>query len=296
MSPSSTPTPNGEGRWPPATRRNITGTTKRYSTKSTPSLSPPPTSLHYEIAKDCLEAGVHCIVEKPICNSFAHAEDLFDIAAKKDLALHVGHVERFNGAVQELRKIVQNPIMIESRRMGPFDPRIKDAGVVLDLMIHDIDILLNLVASPVVDTHVMGTSIFTTREDVVQVQFQFDNGCIASVLASRATQEKIRTMAITQEKEYIFLDFAHQDILIHRQASSQHEVRQSELKYRQESVIERIFVHRDNPLKLELTHFLDCATNGAHRHTSVENELMSLRVALGVLDTLNSTCKNLSLA
>ncbi|MBF0169755.1 MAG: Gfo/Idh/MocA family oxidoreductase [Nitrospinae bacterium] len=255
-----------------------------------------PTSLHYQIAKDCLEAGVHCIVEKPICDNYAHAESLFDIAGRKNLTLHVGHVERFNGAVQELRKIVQNPIMIESRRMGPYDPRIKDAGVVLDLMIHDIDILLNLVASPVVDTHVMGTSIFSNREDVVQVQFQFENGCIASVLASRATQEKIRTMAITQEKEYIFLDFAHQDILIHRQASSQHELRQRELKYRQESVIERIFVHRDNPLKLELTHFLDCATNGAHRHISVENELMSLRVALGVLDTLKLARKNLSLA
>jgi predicted dehydrogenase len=254
-----------------------------------------PTSMHYDIAKECLNAGVHCLVEKPICNSLKEAEELFEIADRNNLALHVGHVERFNGAVQELKKIVQNPIMIESRRMGPFDPRIKDAGVVLDLMIHDIDILLNLVNSPVVETHVLGSSVFTEREDVVQVQILFENACIASVLASRATQEKIRTMAITQEKEYIFLDFAHQDILIHRQASSQHELRQQELKYRQESVIERIFVHRDNPLKLELKHLIECATNVAHRRTSVESELMSLKVSLGILEKLKLARKSLTL-
>ena len=245
-----------------------------------------PTSMHYAVAKECLQAGVHCLVEKPITNSLAEAEELFNIAQKNGAILHVGHVERFNGAVQELSKAVRDPIFIESRRLGPFDPRIKDDGVVLDLMIHDIDIILNLVKSPVVEINAIGATVFSDKEDVVNVQLRFENGCLANILASRATQEKIRTLAVTQRSEYIFLDYTTQDILVHRRASSQHQLGIQELKYTQESFIERIFVHRENPLKLELRHLIDCVANGADRRTSVENELMSLRVALSVLDRL----------
>lgn len=245
-----------------------------------------PTSMHYAVAKECLQAGVHCLVEKPITNSLAEAEELFNIAQKNGAILHVGHVERFNGAVQELSKAVRDPIFIESRRLGPFDPRIKDDGVVLDLMIHDIDIILNLVKSPVVEINAIGATVFSDKEDVVNVQLRFENGCLANILASRATQEKIRTLAVTQPSEYIFLDYTTQDILVHRRASSQHQLGIQELKYTQESFIERIFVHRENPLKLELRHLIDCAANGADRRISVENELMSLRVALSVLDRL----------
>ncbi len=252
-----------------------------------------PTAQHYDVAKACLLAGLHCLVEKPISNDLKKAEELFEIADKKNLALHVGHVERFNGAVQELGKVAHNPIFLESRRMGPYEPRIVDDGVVLDLMIHDIDIILNLVDSPVITINAVGTSVFTDKEDIVHVQIQFENGCSAIIIASRATQEKIRTLAVTQEREYIFLDYTQQDILVHRRASSQHELRHEELKYRQEALIERIFVHRENPLKLELRHLIDCATNGAKRHTSVENELKSLRVALRVLEKLKPVRKSL---
>ncbi|MGK7346558.1 MAG: Gfo/Idh/MocA family oxidoreductase [Candidatus Nitrospinota bacterium M3_3B_026] len=250
-----------------------------------------PTSRHFDVARDCLEAGVHCLVEKPISNDMEKAEELFRIAEEKNLALHVGHVERFNGAVQELRKVVVDPIFIESRRLGPYDPRIKDDGVVLDLMIHDIDIILNLVESPVADMNVMGASVFSGMEDLVNVQIKFENGCMANIIASRATQEKIRTLAVTQKKEYIFLDYTHQDILVHRRASSEHELRRRELRYRQESFMERIFVHRENPLKLEIQHLLDCATNGARRKTAVRDELKSLKVALTVLDKLKPSGK-----
>ncbi len=245
-----------------------------------------PTAQHYEVARDCLEAGINCLVEKPIYNNLAKAEELFAIAEKNDLALHVGHVERFNGAVQELKNVVNNPICIESRRMGPYDSRIQGDGVVLDMMIHDIDIILNLVDSPVAEMNVMGASVFTDKDDVVNVQLKFKNGCIANILASRATQEKIRTMAVTQEEEYVFLDYTQQDILVHRRVSSQAELTRKELRYRQEALIERIFVHRENPLKLELRHLIDCASNGAKRHTSVESELKSLKVALQVLEKL----------
>lgn len=245
-----------------------------------------PTSMHYDVAKECLQAGVHCLVEKPITNNLAQAEELFNIAQKSGAILHVGHVERFNGAVQELSKAVRDPIFIESRRLGPFDPRMKDDGVVLDLMIHDIDIILNLVKSPVVEINAIGATVFSDKEDVVNVQLRFENGCLANILASRATQEKIRTLAVTQPSEYIFLDYTTQDILVHRRASSQHQLGIQELKYTQESFIERIFVHRENPLKLELRYLIDCVANGADRRISVENELMSLRVALAVLERL----------
>lgn len=245
-----------------------------------------PTALHYEVAKECLGAGVDCLVEKPICNDLKKAEELFDIAGKNGAVLHVGHVERFNGAVQELKNVVQSPLMIESRRLGPFEPRVKEDGVVLDLMIHDIDIILNIVNSPVVALNVVGSSIWSDREDVVNVQIQFENGCLANITASRATQEKIRTLAITQREEYIVLDYTHQDILVHKRASSQSERTRRELKYRQESFIERIFVHRENPLKLQLEHLIKCRSNGDKRMISIENELKSLKVALQVLEKL----------
>jgi len=248
-----------------------------------------PTDKHYEIAKVCLEAGIHCLVEKPICENLESAQELFEIADKKGATLHVGHVERFNGAVQQLSKVVKNPILIESRRLSPFDPRVKNDSVVLDLMIHDIDIILNIVNSPVASMNVLGSSVFTDTEDVVNVQLQFENGCMASIIASRATQEKIRTLAVTQAEEYIVLDYTNQDILVHRMASSQSELTRKELRYTQESFIERIFVHRDNPLKLQLEHLIGCGTNGDTRNISVENELKSLKVALQVLEKLRSS-------
>jgi len=245
-----------------------------------------PTSLHYKIAKDCLAAGVSCLVEKPICNSLKEAEELFNIAEKKGVALHVGHVERFNGAVQELKKVVHDPIFIESHRMGPFDARMKADGVILDLLIHDLDIILNLVESPVEELNVIGSSVFTEKEDVVNVQIRFENGCLANMLASRVSQEKIRNLAVSQEKEYIFLDYTHQEITVHRQATSRQNITRQELRYAQESLVERIFVHKDNPLKLELMHLIDCAVHGADRRLSVESELLSLKIALEALSKL----------
>ncbi len=247
-----------------------------------------PTKLHFEVTRECLLRGKHCLVEKPICENLAQAEELFELAKQKGLVLHVGHVERFNGAVQELRKVVQDPILIESRRLGPFDPRVANDSVVLDLMIHDIDIILNIVDSPVEHLNVLGTSVFSDKEDVVNVQIQFESGCLANIIASRATQEKIRTLAVTQQNEYVVLNYTNQDILVHRRSSSQSELTRQALRYKQESLIERIFVHKENPLKLQLKHLVACAANGEKRLTSVGDELKSLKVALSVLDSLKT--------
>jgi len=247
-----------------------------------------PTGLHFSIAKDLLNAGIHVLLEKPCANNLDHARELFQIAKDKALTLHVGHVERFNGAVQELHKIVDSPIFVECRRMGPFTDRIKDDGVVLDIMIHDIDIILNLIQSKVIKTHVLGASVFSTKDDLVNAQLEFENGCIANIIASRASQNQIRTLSITQKDSFVVLDYTDQEIYVHKKSSSEHKLSKDSLRYKQESLVERIFVHKDNPLKLELKHFLDCATNGSPRKVAIDNELYSLEVALNILSQFKS--------
>ena len=247
-----------------------------------------PTSMHYSIGKEFIEAGIHTLLEKPCTDDLRQAEELFDIAAKKNVTLHIGHVERFNGAVQELFKIVKDPIYIECRRMSPFSARTKDDGVVLDIMIHDIDIVLNLVESDVVNINVIGNSVFSKRDDVVNAQIEFENGCIANLLASRVSQNKVRTLEVTQKESSILLDYTEQEIFVHRQSSSESQLSPGSLRYKQESLVERIFVHKDNPLKLELKHFIDCAANGNRKKLAIKKELNSLNIALQILSHFKS--------
>lgn len=246
-----------------------------------------PTKLHYQIGMEVLNAGVHVLLEKPCSDNLKHARELFSFADSKNLILHIGHVERFNGAVQELHKLIDDPILVECKRMGPFVERMKDDSVVLDTMIHDIDIVLNLIDSKVARMNVMGTSVFSKKDDVVSVQLEFENGCIASILASRASQNKERTLSITEKASYIILDYTDQEIYVHRQSSSDYMLTKDSLRYKQESLIERIFVHKDNPLKLEVQHFLDCVKNGTPRKVAVDNELYSLEIALGIMEEFN---------
>lgn len=247
-----------------------------------------PTDLHYPVAMDFLSHGVNVLLEKPITKDLQQARELFAAADHHNVVLHIGHVERFNGAVQELKKIVEEPVLIEARRLGPFQKRVQDDGVVLDLMIHDIDIVLGLVPSPIAHISAQGVSVFSANEDVANVQITFESGCVAALTASRATQNKIRTMAVTQRDAYIFLDFTDQDIHIHRQASTEHRLTREQLRYKQESFIERVFVYKDNPLKSEIRHVIECILNGAKRVVGVEDELKSLTVALDVLDIIRS--------
>ena len=251
-----------------------------------------PTSYHYPIAKDFLKSSTNVLLEKPCANNLDHARDLFDTAAKNKLTLHIGHVERFNGAVQEVHKIVSNPIFVECRRMGPFSNRIKDDGVVLDIMIHDIDTVLNLIKSKVAQINVTGASVFTKKDDIVNAQLKFENNCIANIVASRASQNKVRTLEITQEDSYVLLDYTEQEIYVHRKSSSEHVVTKDALRYKQESHVERIFVHKDNPLKLEIKHFIDCAANGSPRNVAVDKELYSLEIALEILNQFNMQNQN----
>ena len=243
-----------------------------------------PTKLHHQIGMEVLNAGIHVLLEKPCSDNLEHARELFNLADSKNLILHIGHVERFNGAVQELHKLVDDPILVECKRMGPFVERMKDDSVVLDTMIHDIDIILNLIDSKVAQINVVGRSVFSEKDDVVSVQLEFENDCIATILASRVSQNKERTLSITQKDSYVILDYTDQEIYVHRQSSSDYMLTKDSLRYKQESLIERIFVHKDNPLKLEIQHFLDCVKNGTPRKVTVDNELYSLEIALAIMD------------
>ncbi len=250
-----------------------------------------PTIFHYDIAKKALELGKHVLVEKPMTASVDQARELVAMADKKGVVIQVGHVERFNGAVMELHKIVEKPYLVESRRLSPFSSRIGDVGVVLDLMIHDLDIISNLVGGEIVDVHAEGKKVFSDHEDVASALLQFEGGCVATVAASRATQSKVRTLTVSQEKAYIMLDFATQDIDVHRQASSVSIMYPEELKYKQESFVEKISVHKDNPLRQEHLHFIGCIRKEETPHVSGESDIRTLEVAHDILTQVQNTMR-----
>jgi predicted dehydrogenase len=244
-----------------------------------------PTEAHFAVAKDLLAAGVSVLVEKPMTPTLEEARELFRIARASAAVLHVGHVERFNGAVQEVRNIVDRPILIESRRLGPFVPRVQKDTVVMDLMIHDIDIVLGLVDSEPRRVVALGSSMHSDVADVANVQIQFGSGALAIITASRATEQKIRTLAITQPDAYIVLDYADQDIRIHRRAAQEYTLNRESIRYRQASFVEHLFVHKDNPLKLEILHLIR-AMRRARETGTVElpesDDIRSLAVALEI--------------
>ena len=244
-----------------------------------------PTEEHFRVARDLLEAGVNVLVEKPMTPSLEEARELFAVAKRAGAVLHVGHVERFNGAVQELRRIVDRPMLIESRRLGPFLPRVQKDTVVMDLMIHDIDIVLTLAGSRPRRLTAFGAAVHTEVTDVASVQIQFESGTIATLSASRATEEKIRTLAITQPDAYILLDYIDQDIQIHRRAAQEYLVNRESIRYRQASFVEHLFVRKDNPLKREILHLIR-TTRALRTDEPPEggetDDLRSLAVALAI--------------
>lgn len=245
-----------------------------------------PTKLHYEIGKKCLEAGKHILLEKPITETVEQAKEIVELAEQKGLILQVGHVERFNGAILEIKKIIEKPFFVETKRLSPFNPRIQDVGVVLDLMIHDLDIILNLIPLPIKSINARGIRAFSNFEDIAIATIQFESGTIANLIASRVTQNKIRTLTITQEKSYVVLDFATQDIHIHRMASSAYLMAREELKYKQESFVEKIFVHKDNPLKLEQIHFINCCMGIEEPNVPNIQNILTLTYANKILEDI----------
>lgn len=249
-----------------------------------------PTKYHFEIAKKAISLGKHILVEKPMTETFLQAQELASLVKEKNVVFQVGHVERFNGAVQELSHIIENPYLIEARRLAPFTNRISDVGVVLDLMIHDLDIVTSLVKKPVIRFSANGKKIKSNYEDIASALLEFEDNTIATISASRVTQEKIRTLSVSTEEAYFLLDYSTQDITIHRQATSQSNIKTSlGINYKQESIIERVFIHRDNPLKLEDTHFANCILNIENKIVSIENDVNTIRITEEILKQIRET-------
>jgi len=246
-----------------------------------------PTRAHYDVAKRALEAGVHTLVEKPIACSIEEATALIELAEKMGLVFQVGHVERFKGAVIELKKIVHNPYLVEARRLSPWMNKDWDTGVVLDLMIHDIDIVLSLVKSEPVHIEAAGKIIKSKYEDVATAVLQFENGAIASITASRLSEIRLRRMTVSQKNGFILLDFESQDIDIHRRASASFYVFPSEITYKQEFIVEKVKVQKENALKEELLHFAKCIIGEEEPIVKGEDDIKTLEVTLRIIESIN---------
>ncbi|MDR2104808.1 MAG: Gfo/Idh/MocA family oxidoreductase [Deferribacteraceae bacterium] len=246
-----------------------------------------PTTFHYEIAKTCLNAGKHVLVEKPITTDYCEAEELFEIAAKRGLVLNVGHVERFNGAVMELKKIVNDPILFEARRVGPFNPNFRNDSIVLDLMIHDIDIAASI-GGKAQAVQAMGTPVNSKLADYASVNIFFGGKLSAHIISGRVNQTKERFLYVTQADALIVLDYTTQDINITRNWQTAQIIGNKELTYKNEFVQERLFVYKENALKAEIKHFLSCIARTSDRMTTPEHDLASLKLALTIDSLLRS--------
>ncbi|UCF31682.1 MAG: Gfo/Idh/MocA family oxidoreductase [bacterium] len=175
-----------------------------------------PTTSHFEVARSCLRAGVHILLEKPITRTVAEAESLIEEAKARDLVFQVGHLERFNEAVMALEGAIKNPMFVESHRLAQFRPRGTDVDVVLDLMIHDIDIILSIVPSAVSSVDSVGVPVLSDEVDIANARLRFDNGCVANVTASRVSRETLRKIRIFQPDSYITIDYQTKRISLFR--------------------------------------------------------------------------------
>ena len=240
-----------------------------------------PSPLHRPIAMELIDAGVHVLVEKPIATSVEDARAVVDAAAAKGVILAVGHVEAYNPAVWELDTVVDAPIHIEATRVSPFSPRVVD-DVILDLMVHDLEIVLRLAGAPVDQVAAFATSVRTETADLACALLRFENGATANVTASRLGQNKIRELRITQPKDFVVVDLVRQDVTISRVDHSEF-VSAEGARYRQSGVMEIPFLERrGEPLFLELSHFVECVLNGAEPRVSGRHGLAALDLAVRV--------------
>ncbi|MCK4859431.1 MAG: Gfo/Idh/MocA family oxidoreductase [Candidatus Omnitrophica bacterium] len=171
-----------------------------------------PTHLHYSITKEVLKKKVNILLEKPIALTSEEGSELLDLAQQKNLILQVGHIERFNPVIKKVKAIIDKPLFIECQRLGPYAPRVKDIGVVLDLMIHDLDIILHLINSEVESVNASGSKILSNYEDIAFACLKFKNGAMANLSVSRLSDKKVRKIRIFQSNLYLSLDYLHSTI------------------------------------------------------------------------------------
>lgn len=250
-----------------------------------------PTVHHYRIAREFLEAGVHVMVEKPITSTVAEARALVNLARAKGLILQVGHIERFNAAIIKLQEFLTHPGFIESHRLGPFNSRVRDVGVVLDLMIHDIDIVLNLVRSPIVSIDAVGVPILSEREDIANARIRFENGCTANLTVSRVTPNKMRKIRIFQASTYVSIDYEKQSMEIYRKMPIENA---EDGEPPAQIVRKRLRLKKEEPLKRELSHFISCVREGHEPAVTGEHGQNALEVAIQIVEQIQAKTGELS--
>jgi predicted dehydrogenase len=238
-----------------------------------------PTTLHHAISKDFLKAGAHVLVEKPITVTVAEADELIAIANENRLILQVGHLERFNPAVLGLDK-EEKPLFIESHRLSPFNPRANDVSVVLDLMIHDIDIILALVDSEVERIDASGTAVLTKGTDIANARLLFKNGCVANVTASRISMKMERKMRMFRPSSYVSVDFHNRILTKHRPGKKEMFPGIPEIET-EESVFES-----GDALLEEIKHFVNCIQAGENPLVSGEAGKRALETAIQITQLL----------
>jgi predicted dehydrogenase len=240
-----------------------------------------PTEHHYDVARACLEAGVHVLVEKPVTETLAQAQALQALAERRRLTLQVGHLERFNPAFLAAREIVREPLFIESHRLAPFKPRGTDVAVTLDLMIHDIDLILDLVASPVAEVRASGTPVLTDEIDIGNARIEFENGCVANVTASRVSQKAMRKLRIFQPDAYVTVD-----TLTHRLTVARREPGSGLAEARLPIRVEEQRFDTPDPLAAEIRDFVACVREGRRPAVGGAEGRRALEVALAITQAM----------
>ncbi len=262
------------------------------------------TTSHFDITKECLTRGIHCLVEKPITSTLAEADELIELARNGGLILQVGHIERFNPAILALENFELKPMFIESHRLASFNPRGTDVAVVLDLMIHDIDIILHLVKNPVTKIDASGVAVVTDEVDIANARLGFENGCVANITASRISQKKMRKMRLFQRNAYIGIDFLQKFSEIYQLVDAtaaparpdQFPIEFGQIDHAglsKKIIYERRQIDATNALKLELESFVHSVRSGTKPEVSGEEGREALRVALAITDMIKSQLQRL---
>ena len=244
-----------------------------------------PTTLHHPVAVDFIRAGVHVLIEKPIASTVEEARELIELARANRVILQVGHIERFNAAIIKLQEFLTLPGFIESHRLGPYDPRVRDVGVVLDLMIHDIDIVLQVVRSPIVSIDAIGVPILSEREDIANARLKFASGCTANLTVSRVTPTKMRKIRIFQPNTYVSIDYQRQAMEIYQREEIQDA---ADDEPRAQIVRRRLRLKKDEPLRRELDHFAACVRDGREPDVTGEHGQNALEVAIQIIEQIQA--------
>ncbi len=228
-----------------------------------------PTTVHFEIARELLRRGKHLLIEKPITENPQQATQLAELAAQNKLVLQVGHVERFNPILSALEARLTHPRFIEAHRLSPYPNRSTDIGVVLDLMIHDLEITLHLVHSPVQNIDAVGIPVLSKSEDIANARIRFENGCVANVTSSRISPERMRKIRVFQEDAYLSLDYEKQSGEIYRLESGK-------------IMRDKVPIEREEPLKQQLASFIECASTGREPRVSGFQATAALELAVEI--------------